>query len=122
MTTATKYAASWNTAFDPEGLGAPYGLRTAEKRNPGYFCDKPRPGKGGGCCNWSGPMWPFESAKAISAAINVLNDYTDVTTLDNGKLWTLLWQYCELQSRSFKCQRFFLIFSTENAERMENHP
>ena len=64
---ATAYAHSWDTAFDPDGLGAPFGLRTAEKRNPKYFCDKKRPGGGGGCCNWSGPMWPFETAKAISA-------------------------------------------------------
>jgi hypothetical protein len=54
---ASAYAASWTTAFDPMGLGAQYGLRTAEKRHPKYFCDKKRPGAGGGCCNWSGPMW-----------------------------------------------------------------
>ena len=30
----------------------------------------------------------FETAKAISAAINVLNDYTDsVTTVDKQKFW-----------------------------------
>ena len=110
--TAAKYAASWNTAFDPEGLGAPYGLRTAEKRNPRYFCDHPRPGKGGGCCNWSGPMWPFESAKAISAAINVLNDYTDVTTVDKGKLWTLLWQYAASHTPLWKV-RFLQSFTFE---------
>jgi hypothetical protein len=28
---ASAYAASWATAFDPMGLAAPYGLRTAEK-------------------------------------------------------------------------------------------
>lgn len=42
--------ACWNTAFDPEGLAGDYGLRTAERRHPKYFCDKPRPGPGGGCC------------------------------------------------------------------------
>lgn len=42
--------ACWNTAFDPEGLAGDYGLRTAERRHPQYFCDKPRPGPGGGCC------------------------------------------------------------------------
>ena len=85
--------AVWAAAFDPMGLAAPYGLRTAEKRHPKYFCDRKRPGGGGGCCNWSGPMWPFETAKAISAAINVLNDYPTVTTVDRDKLWLMLWQY-----------------------------
>lgn len=98
---ASAYASSWDTAFDADGLAAPFGLRTAEKRNPKYFCDKKRPGGGGGCCNWSGPMWPFETAKAISAAINVLNSYSKVIRgvggdgmhMDQEKLWTMLWQY-----------------------------
>jgi hypothetical protein len=35
-------------------------------------------------------MWPFESAKAISAAINVLNDHAHtVLTLDRDKLWRM---------------------------------
>ena len=80
---ASFYEKSWDTAFDPQGLAGPYGLRSAEKRHPKYFC-------GGGCCSWSGPMWPFESSKAVTAAINVLNDYPSVTSLNNAKLWTLL--------------------------------
>ena len=44
---ATSYAGSWLTAFDPDGLGGPNGLRTAEKRHAGYYC-------GLGCCSWSG--------------------------------------------------------------------
>jgi hypothetical protein len=57
---ATAYASSWLTAFDPDGLGGPYGLRTAEKRAKGYFC-------GHGCCSWSGPMWPFETSKVTTS-------------------------------------------------------
>ena len=83
---ASEYASSWLAAFDPEGLQAPYGLRTAEKRAKGYFC-------GAGCCKWSGPMWPFETSKAITAAIHVLNHYPSVKTLDTHKFWTMLWQY-----------------------------
>lgn len=96
---ASEYAASWETAFDPDGLAGEYGLRTAERRSGGYFCDNKRPGAGphgresNGCCKWSGPMWPFESSKAITAAINVLNNYPTVTTVDKSKLWTMLWQY-----------------------------
>jgi hypothetical protein len=43
-------------------------------------------------------MWPFESAKAISAAINALNVYSEdggnsFGKLDRAKLWAMLWQY-----------------------------
>jgi hypothetical protein len=82
---ASAYARSWLTAFDPEGLGGDYGLRTAEKRAPGYKC-------GAGCCVWSGSMWPFETSKAITAAINVLNDYSTVQTLNNSGFFKLLHQ------------------------------
>ena len=48
-------------------------------------------------------QWPFESAKTISAAINVLNDYTDtVKTLDRGKLWHMLWQYTAIHTPLWK--------------------
>lgn len=63
---AAAYAASWETAFDSEGLGGAFGLRTAEARNPGYS-----PG-GAGCCHWNGPMWPYETSKALRAAIDIL--------------------------------------------------
>lgn len=106
---ASIYASSWDTAFDPDGLGAPFGLRTAEKRNPGYFCDKKRPGAGGGCCNWSGPMWPFETAKAISAAIRVLNSYSN-THMSQEKLWTMMWQYAASHTPLWK------VINTTNGE------
>ena len=38
-------------------------------------------------------MWPFETSKAITAAILVLNHYPTVDTLDGHKFWRLLWQY-----------------------------
>ena len=38
-------------------------------------------------------MWPFETSKAITAAIHVLNHYPTVDTLDGHKFWRLLWQY-----------------------------
>eukprot|EP01045_Picozoa_sp_COSAG04_P007067 COSAG04_NODE_360_length_15920_cov_50.432815_10_plen_104_part_00 len=63
---ASAYASSWLTAFDPMGLAGDYGLRTAERRHPQYVCDKPRPGPGGGCCTWSGPM-----CKSLSCCVDL---------------------------------------------------
>ena len=88
---AAVYQESWRAAFDPDGLGGPNGLRTAEKRHPKYTC-------GAGCCDWSGPVWPFETSKTISAAVNVLNNYPEVTALDAGKFWELLWPYVQMHT------------------------
>jgi hypothetical protein len=49
-----------------------------------------------------GPFWPFESSKAISGAINVLNNYPTVTTLDTGKFWHMLWQYTASHTPEWK--------------------
>ena len=92
---ASVYAGSWDTAFDAEGLGGPHGLRTAEKRHPGYFCDA-------GCCSWAGPVWPYESSKAITAAINVLNNYPTVTTMDGGRFWAMLFDYTAMHTPKWK--------------------
>ena len=48
-------------------------------------------------------MWPFESAKAISAAVTVLNEYAnEVTTLNKDKLWRMLWQYTAIHTPLWK--------------------
>jgi hypothetical protein len=92
---ASVYAHSWDTAFDLDGLGGPNGLRTAEKRHPDYFCDA-------GCCSWAGPVWPYETSKAITAAINVLNNYPAVTTMDGSKFWALLGDYTAMHTSKWK--------------------
>jgi hypothetical protein len=63
---ASVFGVAWEAAFDPDGFAGPFGVRTAEKRHPGYTC---RPGS---CCEWSGPVWPFETAKLLTAAVEVL--------------------------------------------------
>eukprot|EP00911_Craspedida_sp_UC1_P002994 UC1_evm4s2186 len=93
---ASMYGSAWETAFDPDGLMAPAGLRTAERRHPGYFCDLKRPGSGNGCCKWSGPMWPFETSKALTAATLVLNNAAQsqgVPSLTHQRWWDMMWQY-----------------------------
>jgi hypothetical protein len=92
---ASAYAKSWDSAFDPNGLGGPHGLRTAEKRHPGYYCDA-------GCCSWAGPVWPYETAKGITAAINVINNYPSVTTMDGSKFWTLLSDYTAMHTTKWR--------------------
>ena len=100
---ASAYAGSWDTAFDMEGLGGPNGLRTAEKRHPGYYCDE-------GCCSWAGLVWPHETAKGVTAAINVLNNYPGVTTIDGFKFWSLLQDYTTMHTPKWKVMSSYSTF------------
>ena len=47
-------------------------------------------------------MWPYETAKGISAAINVLNRYPEVTTLDGAKFWSMLGDYTTMHTSKWK--------------------
>jgi len=90
---ASFFAASWEAAFDPEGLGGAFGLRTAEKRSPAYSC-WPK-----ACCYWGGPVWPFETSKAITAAVNVLQSAAlapQVPALTRARLFGLLGDYTRM--------------------------
>ena len=87
---AAAYGAAWEAAFDPQGFSGAYGLRTAEARAPGYSCEL------GSCCWWRGPVWPFETAKALSAAVGILQDAAfaaGTPALTRGRFFTLLQQY-----------------------------
>ena len=112
---APKYAASWKTAFDPEGLLGQYGLRTAEKRlDPKadpmrhkypYSCYSHS------CCYWGGPVWPFETAKALTAAANVLHNASTAEAvrsagLTRAGLWKLFGQYTAMHTAAWTITNF----------------
>ena len=104
---AGAYAASWEAAFDPLGFAAPFGLRTAERRAKGYSCDLPRSQRywRAPCCYWSGPMWPFETSKLISAAVRVLNQPDRgeaVPAITGARLWSMLWQYTQAHTSQWR--------------------
>jgi hypothetical protein len=87
---ASAYAGAWEQVFDAEGLGGAHGVRTAEARHAGYGCFA------GGCCEWGGPVWPFETAKLLGAAIAILQTpalAAAVPALTRPRLALLLGQY-----------------------------
>ena len=96
MENASQYAASWDTAFDPEGLGGPFGLYTAEKRDPGFRGNEP-------CCFWRGSMWPFETSKAISALINIYNSgmAAQVPQASRDNFWKVMQDYTATHTWSY---------------------
>jgi hypothetical protein len=64
------YEAAWQQFLDPAGFWAPYGLTTAERRDPRF-----RTHGSGRSCEWDGPVWPFATSQTLTALANVLNDY-----------------------------------------------
>eukprot|EP01052_Picozoa_sp_SAG31_P039132 SAG31_NODE_5362_length_2587_cov_2.129823_1_plen_661_part_10 len=112
---AAKYAAGWKTAFDPDGLSGQYGLRTAEKRldpKANHMRQKyPYSCYSHSCCYWGGPVWPFETAKALTAAANVLHDASMASAvrsagLTRAGLWMLFEQYTAMHSAPWTITNF----------------
>jgi hypothetical protein len=64
------YEEAWTQLTDPQGFCAPFGLTTAERRNPRF-----RAHGTGHSCEWDGPVWPFATSQTLTAMANVLNDY-----------------------------------------------
>jgi hypothetical protein len=64
------YEAAWKQVADPRGFSAPYGLTTAEQRNPGFAIART-----GDDCQWNGPAWPFATSVTLTAMANLLNHY-----------------------------------------------
>ena len=63
------YEAAWAQLTDPQGFRAPYGITTAERRNPKFRSH------GYGHCEWDGAVWPFATSQTLDALANVLRDY-----------------------------------------------
>ncbi|HUJ09213.1 MAG TPA: MFS transporter [Verrucomicrobiae bacterium] len=72
------YETAWGQLTDTNGFWAPYGITTAERRNPRFRTH--------GCCHceWDGAVWPFATSQTLTALANVLCDYrqTVVTRQD----------------------------------------
>jgi hypothetical protein len=64
------YEGAWKQFDDPQGFSAPFGLMTAERRDPRF-----RTHGSGHSCEWDGAVWPFATAQTLTALANVLNDY-----------------------------------------------
>ncbi len=63
------YEAAWAQLTDPKGFNAPFGITTAERRNPAFRSH------GTGNCEWDGAVWPFATSQTLTALGNVLRDY-----------------------------------------------
>jgi hypothetical protein len=64
------YERAWDQLMSAKGFCAPYGLTTAEQRDPRCHIIY-----GGDDCQWNGPAWPFATTQTLTSLSNVLNDY-----------------------------------------------
>lgn len=63
------YEAAWKQLLDPEGFSAPFGITTAERRDPSFRT------RGIRTCEWDGAVWPFATSQTLTALARVLRDY-----------------------------------------------
>lgn len=67
----SKYNVAWKYLMDPTYFYAPYGPTTAEQHHPAF-----KIAYEGHECQWNGPSWPFATSITLTAAANLLNNYT----------------------------------------------
>lgn len=64
------YAAAWGALLDTAGFKAPWGITTAERREPTF-----RTRGSGHSCEWDGALWPFASSQTLKGLANLLTNY-----------------------------------------------
>lgn len=71
------YERAWAQLTDERGFRAPFGITTAERRDPRFRSH------GVGTCEWDGAIWPFATSQTLTALGNVLRDYPQDTITRN---------------------------------------
>lgn len=64
------YARAWDQLLDTGGFIAPWGLTTAERREPTF-----RTRGSGHSCEWDGALWPFATSQTLKGLSNLLVNY-----------------------------------------------
>jgi hypothetical protein len=88
-------APMWPRLFDANFFAAKWGLTTAERHAPCYNFSWTH----ADC--WNGPSWPYETARVLTSAANVLHDYPEQTVLDSSQYYQLLLQYAQQHTKTF---------------------
>jgi hypothetical protein len=63
------FEAAWRQLTDERGFKAPFGITTAERRDPTFRT------RGIRTCEWDGAVWPFATSQTLTALARVLRDY-----------------------------------------------
>jgi hypothetical protein len=82
------YAKAWAQILDTTGFKAPWGLTTAERKNPTFRTR----GSGHGC-EWDGAIWPFATSQTLKGLSNLLNNYKNHGKMNAKVFYNELYQY-----------------------------
>lgn len=89
-----KYAKAWDQLTDTTGFCAPWGITTAERRNPGFRTH----GSGHGC-EWDGAVWPFATTQTLKGLANLLTDYKNKGSMNKQFFYKELQKYAWSQQK-----------------------
>lgn len=84
------HAVAWNQVIDTAGFDAPWGLTTAERREPTFRTR----GSGHGC-EWDGPIWPFATSQTLRGMANLLADYKHHARVNKSHFYDHVQQYAK---------------------------
>ncbi|MGM9475755.1 MGH1-like glycoside hydrolase domain-containing protein [Pedobacter sp. GSP4] len=92
-----KYAQAWDQLLDTAGFKAPWGLTTAERRNPTF-----RTRGTGHSCEWDGALWPFASSQTLKGLANLLTNYKKHGKMTAEVFYRELHQYAVSHTKNGK--------------------
>jgi hypothetical protein len=94
------HAKAWAYLIDPNGLAAPYGLRTVGPSYE-YYMRQYRydSASGGRECQWNGPVWPFQTTQVLTGMANLLED-DHQSVVSRSDYMRLLRQYAALHLKN----------------------
>lgn len=90
-----KYATAWNQLIDTAGFAAPWGLTTAERREPTF-----RTRGSGHSCEWDGALWPFATSQTLKGLSNLLTNYKNKGQMNSAVFYDKLRQYAASHTKN----------------------
>jgi len=91
------YAKAWDQLLDTAGFKAPWGLTTAERREPTF-----RTRGSGHSCEWDGALWPFASSQTLKGLSNLLTNYKNHGKMTASVFYNELHQYALSHTKNGK--------------------
>ena len=91
------YAKAWSQILDTAGFNAPWGLPTAERREPTF-----RTRGTGHSCEWDGAIWPFASSQTLKGMANLLTNYKNHGEMNAGVFYSELHKYAASHQKNGK--------------------
>jgi len=89
------FSAAWIQINDTSGFQAPWGLTTAERREPTF-----RTRGTGHSCEWDGAIWPFATTQTLKGLANLLTSYHHHANIGNTVFYEKLQQYARAHQKN----------------------